>query len=127
MLRYKYLVKAWEKPYGGTIGRLRELINSPQAEALVQKLADASITLLKNKDNLLPVSKLTGKKAAVINLGARSGNTFMNTCEFYMPVESHYSLGEAFSKASLEKSMPTILSSWVYTTIRQPLRALLPV
>ncbi|MCX4264615.1 MAG: serine hydrolase [Muribaculaceae bacterium] len=103
VLRYKYLVKAWEKPYGGTIGRLRELINSPQAEALVQKLADASITLLKNKDNLLPVSKLTGKKAAVINLGARSGNTFMNTCEFYMPVESHYSLGEAFSKASLEK------------------------
>ena len=103
ILRYKYLVKAWEKPYGGTMARLRELINSPQAEALVQKLANASITLLKNNDNLLPVGNLTGKKAAVVNLGARGDNTFMSTCEFYMPVEPHYSLGEGFSKASVDK------------------------
>lgn len=107
VLRYKYLVKAWEKPYGGTMAKLRENINSPQAEALVQKLANASMTLLKNNDNLLPVSKLSGKKAAVINLGARGDNTFMSTCEFYMPVEPHYSLGEAFSKHRLTKSMPT--------------------
>ncbi len=102
ILRYKYLL-AVNTPAPASKASLKAQINSPEAEAMIQKLVDASMTVVRNRGNILPVGKLTDKHVAVINLGAKSDNAFMNTCRTYAEIEPHYSMGEAFSAKSLAK------------------------
>ncbi|MFN0291674.1 glycoside hydrolase family 3 protein [Pedobacter helvus] len=53
-----------------------EDVNRPESQALVQQLADASITLLKSRDG---ISSLTPKKRTVIiNVGTTQATTFQN-------------------------------------------------
>lgn len=53
-----------------------EDINRPESQALVQQLADASVTLLKSRDG---ISSLTPKKRTVIiNVGTTQATTFQN-------------------------------------------------
>lgn len=103
VLQYKYLLGLGRDRFTGSVAALGEKINSPEAEALIQKLANASITVVKNNNGILPVGGLTDLCAAVINIGAKSGNTFMNTCSHYIETEPHYTINEAFSAASLKK------------------------
>lgn len=104
VLRYKYYLglnnpsKVETSP-----AKLAALIKTPQAEALIKQLAAASITVIKNNDNILPVGDLTGKKVSVVNIGAKADNDFTATCRHYAQVNAHFTLGETFSAASLAK------------------------
>lgn len=103
VLRYKYLLGLGRDRFTGSVSALEGAISSSEAEALIQRLANASVTVIKNDKDILPIGNLTDLRAAVINIGAKSGNTFMNTIGHYIAVEPHYTLGEAFSGASLKK------------------------
>lgn len=102
VLKYKYLLDAGKKS-SSDIARLSADVNSPQAEALIKKLSAASITVIGNKDGILPISNLGNTRIAVVNIGARGDNDFVKTCRFYADVESYFTMGEAFSQATLAK------------------------
>lgn len=102
LLRYKYLLGAGLRP-AGDAATLRRLINTPEAEALIKRLAAASITVLKDADGTLPLDPAKARRVAVVNLGAKSDNDFTSTCRLYTEVEPHYTINEAFSASSLAK------------------------
>ncbi len=102
VLLYKYLL-AKDYTTCASPARLRAEISTPATDALIKRLAAASITVLRNTNDLLPLDILRGNRMAVVNIGAKSDNDFMSTCRHYGEVEPHYTLGEAFSKASIAK------------------------
>lgn len=102
LLRYKYLLDAGLRP-AGDAAALRKLINTPQADNLIKRLAAASITVLKDKNGILPLDPAKAKRVAVVNIGAGADNDFISTCRLYTETEVHYTSGEAFSTASLGK------------------------
>lgn len=102
VLRYKYLLglpqqKAIANP------NLEKDLNTPEAEALIKELAAASITVLENKDGILPLGKLGERTFAVVSIGADSKNQFAATCRHYGRVDTYFTTGSAFSAATLAK------------------------
>ncbi|MDE5628324.1 MAG: serine hydrolase [Muribaculaceae bacterium] len=102
VLRYKYYLACGESQVPSGKEVLKQT-NSPQADALIKKLAEVSITVLRNKNNLLPFGNLDTKRISVVNIGERSDNDFVSTCREYAPVKAYYTLNETFSEASLAK------------------------
>lgn len=84
ILRYKYYLGLAERPVVETdIDVLTRNINSAEAQALVQRLSDAAVTVLRNNDNLLPLGNLSDRKIVIVSIGHGKGNTFINTCLHY--------------------------------------------
>lgn len=67
---------------------LKKRLDSPAAEALLGELSKASITVLRNENDILPLSDIEKKNIAVISLGAPSANAFVSTCSRYTSVAS---------------------------------------
>lgn len=61
-------------------------LNSPETKSLLDRLAKASITVVRNNDHLLPLDEGADKKIAVISLGASADNLFATTCGKYAKV-----------------------------------------
>jgi beta-N-acetylhexosaminidase len=57
------------------------IVNSSETKAIAQKIADESITLVTDDDNLLPFKNVSDKKALVISLN--NGNETANTQYFF--------------------------------------------
>ncbi len=66
---------------------LQNTIHSPEFMALQHRLAAASITVLKNDKDLLPIRDLTDAKIAYIPLGKDEGNPFFERLNHYANVE----------------------------------------
>lgn len=62
---------------------LMERINSPQAYALVEKLAKASITVLRNSSGLLPIDSLKRREIALACVGSDLDCEFAKMCRKY--------------------------------------------
>lgn len=58
-------------------------VNTPEAELLNRRLTEASLTTLRNKNNLLPITDLGSRKIATISIGSDSLTTFQRTLELY--------------------------------------------
>ena len=71
--------------------RIVKELNSAKAEALNEKLVAASLTLLKNDKNLLPLKGLEDLKIASISFGAEGKTKFQKTLSLYTKVE-HFRL-----------------------------------
>lgn len=69
-------------------------LNTPRAEAVKERLAAASITLLANADSLLPLRSLGSASIAVVSLGAPADNAFTDYCARYARV-SRYAVSAA--------------------------------
>lgn len=61
---------------------LRKKLNTPKLNLLAQQLAEASITVLNNNKNILPVRNLA-QGISSISLGAKSKTEFQNHLELY--------------------------------------------
>lgn len=61
-------------------------LNKPINNSLQYKLYENAITLLKNKDSILPIKDLAKSKIAYVKLGDDSGNTFLSTLNKYTEV-----------------------------------------
>ena len=84
ILRYKYLLGAGHITPGNT-DSIVKAINSPEAEALIKRLAAASITVLKNNDSLLPLS---GTKVSVVGIGKNPDLEFLETVSHYADIDA---------------------------------------
>lgn len=85
ILRYKYLLNASKYPHN-SIDSICDSINSPQAQALIEKLCDASITVIKNNNGILPINTT---KVSVINISATNADTFTDICSHYADIETN--------------------------------------
>lgn len=102
MLAYKYAL-GLSTP--STIARqgLERAINSTQADAVNRRLAAASMTVVRNDADLLPISDLADKSIAVVSLGAAADNTFSRYCAKYAGVDNYASDGTAFSSTKISQ------------------------
>ncbi|HET6227731.1 MAG TPA: serine hydrolase, partial [Bacteroidia bacterium] len=71
------------------VENITEELNSPQADLINRKLTEASITLLQNKRNIIPLKKLDTLKIASLSLGYKELNSFQKTLENYSHI-THY-------------------------------------
>lgn len=61
-------------------------INSIENEALQYKLYENAITLIQNKDEILPIKNFEKEKIAYVKFGNDSGSTFLSTLQKYTDV-----------------------------------------
>lgn len=66
-------------------------LNTPRAELINRKLTEASLTLLKNKGNIIPVQNLDTMRIASLSLGYKELSIFQKTLSNYAPVK-HFGL-----------------------------------
>ena len=96
VLAYKYAM-GLAKTIPVNVKGLSEMISSPQAEAVNQALANASITLLRDKNNLVPVGNLEKTSIAVVNIG-KPGEEFSRICRKYSSDVSFYQMNSNVAK-----------------------------
>ncbi|PIQ17758.1 MAG: beta-N-acetylglucosaminidase [Flavobacteriaceae bacterium CG_4_8_14_3_um_filter_34_10] len=73
------------KPINTTF--LYEELNSVLNDELYEELMDNAITVIKNKDGILPIRELQNKKFAYVNFGDASGSDFLKQLQKYAPVD----------------------------------------
>lgn len=66
---------------------LYEDLNNPRQDLLRMKLAEASMTLLQNKNEMIPLKALDTLKIASVSLGVEDKNTFCHFLSKYGPVD----------------------------------------
>jgi beta-N-acetylhexosaminidase len=66
---------------------LNKNLNLPEFKLLKRKLVESSLTLIKNKNELIPFDRLDTLKIVSIALGTDKSNTFQNTLELYSKVD----------------------------------------
>lgn len=107
MLRYKYALGVHETE-ALDVAELESVAYSPATELLNRTLTAASITVLGNKDNLLPIKGLDKKNIAVVSLGDTKGVTsmFQDRCEMYSKTGKFAFMKGAMLSVLLEKLKP---------------------
>ncbi|MGB1102727.1 MAG: glycoside hydrolase family 3 N-terminal domain-containing protein [Crocinitomicaceae bacterium] len=65
---------------------IREL-NTPAYKALNRQLAKSAITLIKNDQNILPLTNLDDTKTVYLNVGGTSNNDFLKTMDLYADID----------------------------------------
>lgn len=81
-------------------------LNSPKARLLQRKLAESSITLLKN-ENLLPLMRLDTLKIASVSIGTDEKTEFQKSLDLYTAVDDFQLPADADSEA-IEKLKDTL-------------------
>jgi beta-N-acetylhexosaminidase len=85
ILKYKY--KAGLNHYKCIeTNNLYNELNKPINNSLQYKLYENAITVLKNKDQILPIKDLVNTKIAYVKMGDDSGNTFVSTLKKYAEI-----------------------------------------
>jgi beta-glucosidase-like glycosyl hydrolase/CubicO group peptidase (beta-lactamase class C family) len=85
-------------------------LNSPQADLINRKLTEASLTLLQNKNNLIPLQNLDTLRIASLSLGYKEVNLFQQTLSNYSPIK-HYGIDKD-SKQNVFDSVLTQLKKY---------------
>lgn len=80
MLKLKARCGLFNKSYNPITSRYRlaEKMQSRHNENLIKEIGESSVTLLSNRDNLLPLTNLMGKKVGVVALGEMTKNSMFN-------------------------------------------------
>jgi beta-N-acetylhexosaminidase len=64
-------------------------ISPPEAAEIVQKLVESSVTIAKNKDNLLPL-KTDNLKMAIVSFGDSTNNDFKKSVQLFTPADHYF-------------------------------------
>ncbi|MDE5555926.1 MAG: serine hydrolase [Muribaculaceae bacterium] len=88
VLAYKYLLGLSSRPKAVDVKSLSKSINTAEVEALNRRLTAATMTVLRNNGDILPIKDLGGKSIAVVNIGASAENTFSSFCARYAKTAS---------------------------------------
>lgn len=77
-----------------------EDLNIPHAHLLNRKLTEASLTVLRNEGDILPIKELKGLRVASVSIGAEKITPFQQTLELYTKVQ-HFNLKNDASDAEI--------------------------
>ncbi|HHH50200.1 MAG TPA: beta-N-acetylhexosaminidase, partial [Saprospiraceae bacterium] len=72
---------------------VRKDLNTPEAIVLKRKLVKSALTLIRNKNNLIPFRNLEDRKFASLSIGASQLTTFQKTLDKYTKFH-HFNLGK---------------------------------
>ncbi len=72
-------------------------INPPEVVALCQKMTNASVTIIKNDLELIPLKGLAERKFALLSLGDTTATVFEEELRKYMTLD-HFSVSKKFSE-----------------------------
>ena len=75
-------------------------VNSPEAELVNRKLIEASLTLLENQHDLIPLKRLDTLKIACLAVGETTATPFQSMLSKYTKTDNFY-LPEQFSEEEL--------------------------
>lgn len=70
VLRVKFILGLFDNPYKGSVNKIEKIVHSPEHREVSKRAALESLVLLKNQDNLLPLSRQL-RNIAVIGPNAR--------------------------------------------------------
>ena len=87
ILRAKYWV-GLHKYEPIVLENLHEDLNTIEDEVLHRELVKASLTVVKNEDDILPIRQLDEKKIAYVRLGDDLGNNFVRMLQNYTKVDT---------------------------------------
>ena len=90
ILTYKYMMGLYKITEIETEG-LIERLNAPKSNLLNRQITEASITVLRNKNNILPLQRLDTLKLASLSLGTDSISPFQKMLSNYTKV-AHFNL-----------------------------------
>jgi len=88
-----------------------------------QRLAEASLTLLKNEKNIIPLLRLDTLRIATLSIGSDTLSTFQQYCELYAPM-THFCVGKNVEPSVYDSlyrqlsSFSLVLAAIVNTDIR---------
>ena len=75
---------------------IRNELNNKKAKVLNRKLIENALTLVRNKENLIPFQGIQNKKMASLSLGASSMTTFQKSLDHYGKMQ-HFHNGKTIS------------------------------
>ena len=78
-----------------------EELNTPDAQLLHLELTEASLTVLKNENYILPLRQLEGVRIASVSIGAKKITPFQESLDLYTNVK-HYTLSKDATKKQVE-------------------------
>ncbi|MBD8387304.1 glycoside hydrolase family 3 N-terminal domain-containing protein [Dysgonomonas sp. BGC7] len=116
VLMYKYILHINEASSLPTDNLLQNL-NNANADWINRELNKASVTLLKDDENIIPLKKLNKRKIAAVAIGENADNTFHNMLKNYADV-SCFTASDANALLKLKKDIEpynTVIVS-VHTT-----------
>lgn len=102
ILAYKYALHLDNYKPIETKG-LKKRLNSPEADAVNRRLAAASMTVISNRNSILPIADTYGKRIAVVNIGADKENEFTEFCSKYAQISTFSTNGSLLSSATLNE------------------------
>lgn len=81
---------------------IAEELNTPEARLLNRKLTEASLTVLNNKSNLMPLRELDTLRIAAVSFGADRSTPFQKTLSLYSDVK-HFTVTKDATEAQLNE------------------------
>lgn len=72
-------------------GNIVQELNTPEAELLNRKLFEASLTVLRNENDVFPIQNLEDKRFASISFGKDGKTTFQKTLDLYTGI-THFNI-----------------------------------
>lgn len=97
-----------------------EDLNPVSADVLTRKIYSKAITVVKNRDHIIPIQELTNKKIACITGGTNPGTEFFKTLKYYAEVD-HYSFGKISDAQLLSKLADyDLVIVGIYTSNKNP-------
>ncbi|MDT0675407.1 glycoside hydrolase family 3 N-terminal domain-containing protein [Autumnicola musiva] len=84
------------------VKNIMKQLNTPKALTLQRKLVEASLTVLKNEGNLLPLKRLDTLKVASVSIGAKNTTEFQEALRLYKKVR-HFQLRRDAKTSEINK------------------------
>ncbi len=100
VLAYKWALGLRGKQAAIDLNGLTKRLNTPTSRDLIERLTAASMTVVGNDDNLLPLS--ADRKVAVVNLGAAAKNEFSQVVGRHTDADLYCAADAPLSAATLE-------------------------
>lgn len=100
VLRWKKWAGAnYYKPLN--LNNITKDLNNLEDSLLIKQITEASITLIKNTNNILPIKRFDTLKIATVCIGDTLINTFQNTLGYYTSI-SHFNISKTPSKGKID-------------------------
>lgn len=95
-------------------------LNPESSDILNRKIYEKAITVIKNKERLIPIKELKNKKIACVTAGKDVGKEFRNTLKYYTKVD-HFSYSKDKESQLLQKlAAYDIVIIGAYTSNKNP-------
>lgn len=82
-------------------------LNRPSAKLLIRQLSEASLTLLENKNEIIPVMALDTTKIAALSIGNTKSNAFQQQLKLYTDVDG-YQIAYNASEQAVQKILQSL-------------------